>query len=321
MPGGHKRRRDPMVYPNPFHAGSHVKGNGTYRSSSGLRWNYRCTPNGDRPYDFAVVIAVEDKPVPVYLPPPPCPLHGRDGRRARNGTYGKPGETVRRQRYRCWPMTPDPNFPRGFHNYTPAQAREHVHSGENHCHECEERRNVHRGDQVVARTQSWNLRAVAEGLEQLTSGAETYSSVDRWAWQATGRVRSRPAKLSDAERERRAKQAAWRQGGPRSRSSRPAADGRELPALAARNGSSDRPWADLAAYRDALAARHAAAQRERPTRPHRRGHSAPATRPIRRRFTAPRGWSRGHPLTGAAEGEGQPGKSRRPPARPRTSRL
>jgi DNA polymerase III epsilon subunit-like protein len=56
--------------------------------------------------------------------------------------------------------------------------------------------------------------------------------------------------------------------------------------LAARNGSSDRAWADLAAYGDALAARHAAAQRDRPARPHRRGHSAPATRPVRRRFTA-----------------------------------
>jgi hypothetical protein len=56
--------------------------------------------------------------------------------------------------------------------------------------------------------------------------------------------------------------------------------------LAVRNGSSDRAWADLAAYRDALAARHTAAQRDRPARPHRRGHSAPATRPMRRRFTA-----------------------------------
>ncbi|MCU1618787.1 MAG: hypothetical protein JWR41_793, partial [Modestobacter sp.] len=56
--------------------------------------------------------------------------------------------------------------------------------------------------------------------------------------------------------------------------------------LAARDGSSDRAWADLAAYGDALAARHAAAQRLRPARPHRCGHTAPATRPVRRRFTA-----------------------------------
>jgi hypothetical protein len=57
--------------------------------------------------------------------------------------------------------------------------------------------------------------------------------------------------------------------------------------LAARNGSSDRTWSDLAAYRDPLAGRHAATQRSRPARPHRRGHSAPATRPSRRRFTPP----------------------------------
>jgi hypothetical protein len=58
------------------------------------------------------------------------------------------------------------------------------------------------------------------------------------------------------------------------------------PGLAARDGSSDRAWADLTAYRDALAARQAAAQRGRSARPHRRGHSAPASRPLRRRFTA-----------------------------------
>jgi hypothetical protein len=56
--------------------------------------------------------------------------------------------------------------------------------------------------------------------------------------------------------------------------------------LAARDGSSDRAWADLTAYRDALAARQAAAERGRPVRPHRRGHSsATATSPRR---TSPR---------------------------------
>jgi hypothetical protein len=38
-------------------------------------------------------------------------------------------------------------------------------------------------------------------------------------------------------------------------------------------------WDDLAAYRDALTARHAAAQQPTVTKPHRVGHSAPATRP------------------------------------------
>jgi hypothetical protein len=56
--------------------------------------------------------------------------------------------------------------------------------------------------------------------------------------------------------------------------------------LASRDGSSDRAWADLTAYRDALAARQAAAERGRSARPHRRGHSAPTARPSRRRFTA-----------------------------------
>jgi hypothetical protein len=79
------------------------------------------------------------------------------------------------------------------------------------------------------------------------------------------------------------------------RRARAAADAGDLPTaislldtgLAARDGSSDRSWADLTAYRDALAARQAAADRGRPARPHRRGHSAPTARPSRRRFAAP----------------------------------
>ncbi len=55
--------------------------------------------------------------------------------------------------------------------------------------------------------------------------------------------------------------------------------------LSGRGGSTDRGWAELAAYRDALAARQTAARRRRPARPTRPGHSAPATRPQRRRFT------------------------------------
>lgn len=41
-------------------------------------------------------------------------MHGKAARRARNGTYQRPGQPVRRQRYRCWPHTPDPDFPKGF---------------------------------------------------------------------------------------------------------------------------------------------------------------------------------------------------------------
>jgi DNA polymerase III epsilon subunit-like protein len=55
--------------------------------------------------------------------------------------------------------------------------------------------------------------------------------------------------------------------------------------LAHRNQSTDRAWTDLGAFRDALAAHQAAARRARPARPRRPGHSAPADRPSRRRFT------------------------------------
>lgn len=198
-----------MVCPNPLHEGSKVKGAGTREAASGLRRDYVCKPNGGKAHKFAVLIEVGDVPVPLYSPPPKCPVHGTASRRVRNGRYGKPGEAQRRQRYRCWPFEPDPAYPKGHHDYTPELAREHVHDGAHHCEACEELRGVHRGEQAVARAQSWNLRIVAEGLDKLASGVETYSSVGRWAWEATGRDRTRPAKLSDAERDRRAKVAAW----------------------------------------------------------------------------------------------------------------
>jgi hypothetical protein len=87
---------------------------------------------------------------------------------------------------------------------------------------------------------------------------------------------------------------AWSHHGYVHRRARAVAGTGDLPAaialldtgLAARDGSSDRAWADLTAYRDALAARQAAAERGRPVRPHRRGHSsATATSPRR---TSPR---------------------------------
>ena len=66
--------------------------------------------------------------------------------------------------------------------------------------------------------------------------------------------------------------------------------------LAARDGSSDRAWADLTAYRDALAARQAAAERGRPVRPHRRGHSSATATSPRRTSPGP------HPKAGSACG-------------------
>jgi len=70
-------------------------------------------------------------------------------------------------------------------------------------------------------------------------------------------------------------------------------------AFGSRKGSTDRAWVELAAYRDALAARQAAAQRLNPHRPHRVGHSAPSGRPTRRRFTGAHlrvrcVWDQGH---------------------------
>ena len=175
-----------MPCPNPRHEGLKAKSAGTRRAAPGLRRDYVCQPTVGKVHTFAVVIEVEDQPVPLYAPPA-CPVHGKDAVRIRNGTYGKPGESVRRQRYRCYPCTPDPKYPKGRHNVTPPLPREHVHTGESHCGACEEMRGVHHGDQVVARAQSWNLRVVVEGLEKLASGADTYSSVGSWAWAFTGR--------------------------------------------------------------------------------------------------------------------------------------
>jgi hypothetical protein len=140
---------------------------------------------------------------------------------------------VERQRYRCDPSPNErkndyqslseytralidqeqPFFPRshaetvakkGWHTFAPDLAREHVHIGEDHCDECEESRGVHRGEQSVARRQSWNLHVVAEGLVR-SAGGESYAETSKWAWRKTQRDRTRPAKLSDLEIERRKK--------------------------------------------------------------------------------------------------------------------
>jgi hypothetical protein len=79
------------------------------------------------------------------------------------------------------------------------------------------------------------------------------------------------------------------------RRARQAADHGDLPAalslidraLTQRRQSTDRAWNELSDYRDALSARQIAAGRIRPTRRYRAGHSAPANRPTRRRFTPP----------------------------------
>lgn len=211
MPRGRPRRLPTVSCPDRRHAGSHVKANGTRQLKSGLRRRYVCTPTGYPAHGFTVWAELaEEQPTPQYAPPPACPRHGVSGRVVRYGRYGRAGE-VPRQRYRCYP----PSVAVGekpFHTFTPPLAREHVHAGEAHCEECEELRGIHRGEQVAGRTQSWNLRVVAQGLAKLAAG-DSYTAVGTWAWAAEGRTRTRPAKLSAAERSWRERARAARQAG------------------------------------------------------------------------------------------------------------
>ena len=164
---------------NAKHRGSRVKAAGTRDSKSGRRRDYRCYPAGGKPHKFAVIIDVPDRIAPSYSTPPECLTHGANGTVVRDGTYGPKGESLRRQRYRCTPHEPaeKAKYPKGVHYFTPPRAREHVHFGVDHCAECEEFRGVHRGEQVVARRQSWNLRVVAEGLSRLSAGESWLSLI------------------------------------------------------------------------------------------------------------------------------------------------
>ncbi len=205
-----------VACPNPKHAGSSVKANGTRTSASGLRRDYRCRPTGDKAHNFAVLIDLPAAPAPVKATPPACPLHGTKADIVRHGRYGRKSEELHRQRYRCVPTEPaaKAKYEKGVHYFTPPLAREHIHYGDVHCDDCGELRGVHRGDEIAARNQTWNLRTVAEGLSRLSAGA-SYSSVSRWAWESTGRDRTRPAKLSDAEKRRRETVRVWRRTLPR----------------------------------------------------------------------------------------------------------
>ena len=155
-----------------------------------------------------MLLAVEeqaaDSVVVLRSTPPPCPLHGSTATIVRHGSYATPSGGPRRQRYRCRPdnLEERARLKTGFHWFTPKLAREHVHVGKVHCSACGEPRGVHKGDPVVARAQTWNLRVVAEGLSKVAAG-ESYSAVGRWAWEVTSRKRTRAARLSDAERARR----------------------------------------------------------------------------------------------------------------------
>jgi hypothetical protein len=259
-----RRRHDAVPCPDPLHAASKVKSVDTRHASSGLRRDYLCRPTVGKRHKFTALIEVEDEPVPLYVPPPKCPVHGAQGRRVRNGTYGTPGEPMRRQRYRCWPDKPDPDFPKGFHNFTPPLAREHVHTGESHCQACEV---ADPQPPAPATYSSLRDRELPNQLDSRGATDDLAALADR-----LGLVEPRLV-------HRRARAVAGT-------GDLPTAIALLDTGLAARDGSSDRAWADLTAYRDALAARQAAADRGRPARAHRRGHSAPTARPSRRRFTA-----------------------------------
>lgn len=210
MPGGRPRSKPEMKCPVPEHRGSHVVGNGQLLTRDGVRQVWRCTPKKlYKAHTFSTLDAEDAMVVPRYTPPPPCPVHRRKCRVTRDGTYGKSG--ARRQRYRCVPSDAKERkkYKGGKHTFTPQLAREHVHYGETHCEGCGEALNVHRGSGAAARRQSWNERIVAEGLVRLARG-DSYGAVSEWAWEETGRKRTRPAKLSQKEKERREKEAEWR---------------------------------------------------------------------------------------------------------------
>lgn len=162
------------------HPGSRVQSRGTYEAAGGTRRKYVCVPAGGRRHSFVVA---EGAPARAWTPPPPCPTHP-SGAVVRNGTYGV--RTPRpRQRYRCTPG--DGSAP---HSFTPALAREHVHSDERGCVECEELRGVHHGETAVARRHSWPTRLVARALNELSSGG-SYADVSRQALRAAERTAAR----------------------------------------------------------------------------------------------------------------------------------
>ena len=145
---------------------------------------FRCAPVGSDPHKFSVVLTAGGA-MPVWSPPPPCPEHP-DGHVVRDGRYGS-SSAKRRQRYRCYP---DVSNRQDYHRFTPVLPRDHVHTGEDQCDDCEELRGTHRGDQAVSRRQSWSAQVVAEALRDLSRGA-TYAEVSKRSREMTHRTRTR----------------------------------------------------------------------------------------------------------------------------------
>jgi hypothetical protein len=174
---------------------------------------YRCDPGLlDGKHEFSVLRTGADELIPLYSPPPTCPLHGADPSRkvVRAGWYGAPDN--KRQQYLCAAIRPQEvakdDFDPEAHRFTPELPRKHIHPGEDRCGTCSELIGVHRGAQSAARRTSWDLQVVSQSLIRLADG-QTYSAVSRWAWEVTNRERTRHAKLSPAERARRQAIKVW----------------------------------------------------------------------------------------------------------------
>lgn len=175
------------------HPGSAIVAAGTYKTASGTRRRFRCSPLAGDVHWFVVQIDVDGEPElehsqqfqARWSPMPKCPEHP-DAYVVRNGTYGSHTPKPR-QRYRCYPNEFNRN---SHHSFTPPLPRDHVCAGDEHCAHCEELRGIHRGETAVARRHSWPTRIVVRGLEQLAGGA-TYSDVSRWALRVTNSTRTK----------------------------------------------------------------------------------------------------------------------------------
>jgi hypothetical protein len=152
-------------------------------TKQGLRQKFVCRPVGHAEHGFSMLVAAGEVTTPVWMPPPPCPEHPA-GRVVRDGLYGASSERPR-QRYRCYP-----NSDREFHRFTPPLPREHVHSGDEACAQCEEFRGMHHGEPSISRKQSWSSRLVAETLRDLSRGM-TYADASVRMRRVTKRTRTR----------------------------------------------------------------------------------------------------------------------------------
>jgi hypothetical protein len=181
---GKRRKAASPPCPDPAHVGSSIIGHGQRTGKSGVRKRYLCTPLVGAAHVFSLLVTPSGVPVPTWSPPPACPDHP-SGYVVRDGRYASSTRRPR-QRYRCYP-TPGGTE---WHRFTPALPRDHVHADGDSCAECDELRGLHRGDQAVARRQSWSARLVAETLRDLSRGM-TYAEASLRVRNVTGRTVTR----------------------------------------------------------------------------------------------------------------------------------